>query len=342
MKSQFTAYDLMRPLRSAAKHFELDIEKDCQKNWIDFRELPAHGSLAVYDFEDGVQMIVLNGRLPEAWEISFNSKKESPFLMIFNVRGHMSFNYGGVDEDIQIEPLKTLLIAHPPGQSQSIKIKGQEEAVFIMLHLDRNLYIHHLHCLPENVRAEALAIFSGKTALKMFQNSSYGMSGAAIVQQITSDGEKGLIHSTFAEAKALELFSLQLRRWEEEISGSNGNKKALHPSDIEKIILARNMLIEDVQNAPTIEVLSKKAGINRQKLKQGFKLVFGKTINEYLRNERLKLARQILTHDNLTIKEVSVRVGYENASYFARRFKKAYGLYPNEYINAALALQEEE
>ncbi len=342
MKSHFTSYDLMRPLRSAARHYQLDIQEDCQRKWIDFQDGNGKGSLTVYDFEDGVQALFFNGSLPEDWEWNTTSKKESPFLMLFNVRGKMEFSYGGLPEPMTVNPLKTLLIAHPPGQDQIVRINGHEPTMFLMINLERKLYIHHIECLPEPVQNEVSRIFSGKTAIKIFLNSQYGLEGAAIGQQLASDDKVGLIHVTFIEAKVLELFSIQLRRWENEIHGNNPQKAALRTGDVEKIILARNYLIENIQEAPTIEELSKKAGVNRQKLKQGFKIVFGKTVNEYLRNERLKLARQLLSQSQYSIKEISSRVGYENASYFARRFKSAYGLYPNEYAAAAIDHSEEE
>jgi AraC-like DNA-binding protein len=270
------------------------------------------------------------------------SKKESPFLILSNVRGNMEFSYAGLPQPIALTPLKTLLVAHPAGQAQSLRIQGQEATMLLLVNLERKLYIHHIECLPETVQREVSQLFSGQTAIKFFMNSQYGLEGAAIGQQLAEDSKQGLVHATFIEAKVLELFSLQLRRWENEINGKSPQKLALRPGDVENIILARNFLIENIRQAPTIEELSKKAGVNRQKLKQGFKIVFGKTVNEYLRGERLKMARQLLAASQYSVKEISSMVGYENASYFARRFKMAYGLYPNEYAAAAFDHGEEE
>jgi YesN/AraC family two-component response regulator len=228
-------------------------------------------------------------------------------------------------------------------QQQRLLFKKSEHTTFVWLSLERRLYVNHINCLPDVVKNEVLNIFNGKTAIKEFNNSVFGLKGAAIVQQMLEDNKDGLIHTTFVESKALELFSLQLRRWEEEIMRAPTKTKIFRTDDVEKIVMARNLLVADLRNAPTIEVLSKKSGVNRQKLKQAFKKIFGATINEYLRNERLRTAKQMLTSGlEPVIKEVAAAVGYENPSYFARRYKEKYGLYPNEYLRTSQAMSEEE
>ncbi|MBK9018176.1 MAG: helix-turn-helix transcriptional regulator [Saprospiraceae bacterium] len=287
-------------------------------------------------------MLVLDGILPESWEIATESSAESPFLLYFCVRGGTEFSYGGLEEPIVMQPMKTIMAAYPAAQRQRLSFNGGVNTTFVWLKLERHLYINHIGCLPDAVKAEVVNIFSGNTAIKTFLNSEYGLKGAALVQQVMDDKKDGLIHCTFAESKAIELFSLQLRRWEAEIVKTPTKSAMLRPDDLEKIIMARNLLVADLKNAPTIEVLSRKSGVNRQKLKQGFKKMFGITINGYVRNERLRLARQLFAAGNPIVKDVAASVGYENPSYFARRYKEKYGLYPNEYLRSVSAIGEEE
>ncbi len=341
MKSNFKSYDLKRLLTSASKRFEQEIQEECQRRWIDLQGESDKGTIRTYDFEDGVQMFMFDGTLAEDWEIATESKLESPFLLYFCVRGDVEFSYG-LKKPIAMQPMKTIMAAHPAGQSQQLSFKAGVNTTFVWVKLERQLYINHIGCLPDAVKEEVANIFSGQTAVKMFLNSDYGLKGAALVQQVMDDKKDGLIHCTFAESKAIELFSLQLRRWETEIVNAPTKSAMLRPEDMEKIIMARNLLVADLKNAPTIEVLSRKSGVNRQKLKQGFKKMFGMTINDYVRNERLRLAKQMLTAGNPVIKDVASSVGYENSSYFARRYREKYGLYPNEYIRSVAAIGEEE
>ncbi len=344
MKSHFKNYNLRKCLASLARRLELEVKEDCQKRWLLLDEAGGSGTLAAYDFEDGLQMLVLDGALPEDWEIASQSGTESPFLLYFCVRGEVIFDYDGTEEKpMPITPLNALMVAHPASQQQVISLRQGVKTTFVWLQLERHLYINHIKCLPDPVLEQVGNIFNGKTATKQFVNSEYGLKSAALVQQVLDDNKDGLIHATFSESKAIELFSMQLRRWEAEIMTTPAKAKGqLRPEDYEKIIMARNLLVADLINAPTIEVLSRKSGVNRQKLKQGFKKLFGTTINDYLRNERLRLAKQLLGSGNSVVREVAANVGYENPSYFARRFKEKYGVYPNEYLRTVQAIGEEE
>ena len=73
--------------------------------------------------------------------------------------------------------------------------------------------------------------------------------------------------------------------------------------------------------------------MNQQKLKQGFKLLFDKTIYQYLLEHRMKAAKEMMFRQKYPISEVAQAVGYCNASHFARRFKEQFGVLPSRYVS---------
>ncbi|MBO4337687.1 MAG: helix-turn-helix domain-containing protein [Lachnospiraceae bacterium] len=62
-----------------------------------------------------------------------------------------------------------------------------------------------------------------------------------------------------------------------------------------------------------------------------FKDGTGTTFIEYLTNIRMLNARRLIDEGELSMKEISQRVGYADANYFSRTFKKNVGLTPTEY-----------
>lgn len=62
-----------------------------------------------------------------------------------------------------------------------------------------------------------------------------------------------------------------------------------------------------------------------------FKKRYGSTVIEYLLKTRLTYAKKLICDEPaLSIKEVAVLSGFEDASYFSRAYKKFYGVTPNE------------
>jgi two-component system response regulator YesN len=62
-----------------------------------------------------------------------------------------------------------------------------------------------------------------------------------------------------------------------------------------------------------------------------FKERTGVSLTDYIRIERVKEAKKLLRTTNLTICEISLRVGYPSISYFSKIFKRSTGLTPQEY-----------
>jgi AraC-like DNA-binding protein len=60
--------------------------------------------------------------------------------------------------------------------------------------------------------------------------------------------------------------------------------------------------------------------------------ITGQTVNEFIRNIRLKKSLQLLEQKNLTITEIAYAVGFSSQSYYTRSFKKQYGVSPKEAI----------
>lgn len=62
-----------------------------------------------------------------------------------------------------------------------------------------------------------------------------------------------------------------------------------------------------------------------------FKQATGKTINEYLTQERISQSKVLLSNSNIHLYDVCYKVGYFSPSYFSRIFKKYTGMTPREY-----------
>jgi CheY-like chemotaxis protein len=83
----------------------------------------------------------------------------------------------------------------------------------------------------------------------------------------------------------------------------------------------------------SVESLSDVLGISRSSLQRKVKNISGVTPGDYLRNDRLKRACELLLEPDARINEVAFRVGFNSASYFARTFYKSYNMSPKEFAN---------
>lgn len=67
-----------------------------------------------------------------------------------------------------------------------------------------------------------------------------------------------------------------------------------------------------------------------------FKTETGKTLNQYLTEYRINMAKQLLDGSHYKITDISFKIGYSDGNYFSKTFKKYVGLSPSEYREKAL------
>jgi AraC family transcriptional regulator len=103
-------------------------------------------------------------------------------------------------------------------------------------------------------------------------------------------------------------------------------------ADREKIIKAREILLQHIGEPITIKALSRKVAINECYLKKGFKEIFGTTIFDFYQGQRMEHAKYLLYEKGLSVTEVSMLLGYSSISHFSTAFKKHTGLKPCELL----------
>ncbi|MDE1193416.1 MAG: AraC family transcriptional regulator [Arachidicoccus sp.] len=103
-------------------------------------------------------------------------------------------------------------------------------------------------------------------------------------------------------------------------------------SGMEKIYLAKDVLLENLGTPITIKELSRRVAINECYLKKGFKEVFGTTIFDFYQQQRMDHAKYLLYQKGLNVTDVANILGYSSISHFSSAFKKQTGIKPCELL----------
>ncbi len=106
--------------------------------------------------------------------------------------------------------------------------------------------------------------------------------------------------------------------------------KHVNEDERKKLILAREILTQNLDNPPSLNELSRKIGLNTFKLKKEFKEYFGLPVFKYLQNERLTTAHTLIREKQLNIQEAAWQVGYDSLSSFSNAFEKKFGYRPSQ------------
>jgi signal transduction histidine kinase/DNA-binding response OmpR family regulator len=171
-------------------------------------------------------------------------------------------------------------------------------------------------------------LLTAKTSDESHLEGLKSTADAFLTKPFNNEIVKATVHQLIAERKKLHA------RYSQEL--------VLKPVDIvinsveEKFILKLEHILEkELSNSEfSSEDFSAAIGMSRMQLHRKLKSLFGVSATEFLRNERLKAAADLLKKGNGNISEVAYAVGFNDVSYFSKCFKEMFSTTPSDYLNS--------
>ena len=165
---------------------------------------------------------------------------------------------------------------------------------------------------------------------KYYSDSPVSPSMAVVLNQLMNFNVHSSLKSLYSKAKAYELLSLHFNKPED--ADMEQCPFLADELNVEKIKLAKNIIIERMAEPPTLQELSIEIGLSLKKLKDGFKQIYGEPVFTFLFDHKMELACKLLAQGN-NVNEVGLKIGYSTASHFITAFKKKYGTTPKKYVS---------
>lgn len=124
-------------------------------------------------------------------------------------------------------------------------------------------------------------------------------------------------------------FSHEVRQPFDRLSFSQG-ENSNHPDEV---ILQAQLWMQNHLNkaAISIQKISSLFGMSQRNFTRRFRTATNMTPLQYLQNQRLLEAKELLQNSNLSISEIAYRVGYIDVSYFTKLFKQFVSITPKQY-----------
>lgn len=115
----------------------------------------------------------------------------------------------------------------------------------------------------------------------------------------------------------------------------NNEAEFINAKDTGKDIVnkVKNFIDNNYKEEISLNEISKKYFINSNYFSRIFKEIVGKGFTDYITNVRISKAYELIKDTNLNITSISKLVGYEDAKYFSKVFKKEMDISPSECVN---------
>jgi len=243
----------------------------------------------------------------------------------FCLKGNSTFYFNKGAYEMQLVE-ENGLILYNPQRSLPYHIKVEENSWVISVLIS----VKKFHSLF-STEAEFIPFLNNENREKKhYSEIPITPSIAIVLNQIMNFYLNPSVQKIYYKAKVYELLSLIFNTNENEV-GDNCPFRADEDFVI-RIKQAKDILISNMIEPPTLQELSDKVGLNLKKLKQGFKQIYGETVYGFLFDYKMDYARKLLDSGSFNVNEVGAKIGYSTASHFIAAFKKKYRTTPKKYL----------
>ncbi len=231
--------------------------------------------------------------------------------------GPVDVAFGG--QDVRLDT-GNLLTSYAPGERFSMHLPKGHRNVEIM------------------VTPETLSALAGDTYDVLGEGIHHGfcLRGAGCGRRARDAAARlaRLLENEGSPRLLIHAAALEFLAWHLDTYRPKAESETLSIRERKLLMAARERLLQDLSDPPTIAELARETGLNQLKLKRGFKAVFGHSIYALFQRERMDRARELLQRHGVT--ETAMMLGYSNVSHFSVAFRKQFGVLPREVRRGVL------
>jgi len=165
---------------------------------------------------------------------------------------------------------------------------------------------------------------------KYYAEENISPSMAIVLNQMFHYNLNPSIKNLYYKGKGYELLSLYFNQTED--PNLEQCPFLIDEENVLKIKKAKEIVIENMAEPPTLQALADAIGLPLRKLNLGFKQLYGDTIYGFLLDYKLVQAKQLLDSGSYNVNEVGLKIGYSTGSHFIAAFKKKFGTTPKKYL----------
>lgn len=325
-----------------ANHFGTIYTEHLGEFTLNIPKTRGEGQIKVINFPNGIGLHTYRCKFKNDLQLSMSHLQVKPIRFLYCVDGCLKSSFGNLKQDEDhIEEHQYLIAAPKIGETHNLVLPKDIDVIICYLEIDRLKFQKYFSFDLKDLEPIFYKLFSDVSANKrLSEKASFSLKTAEAIKEIRNCELTGFPRINFMGAKSLEILSYMLSRFKKEDQSFNDTK--LKDKDIKAIEKAVEYIDTNIASTGTVNDLSKIAGVNSNKLQEGFQVIFGKTVNEYIRDIRLTKALNILSTGNKNVSEVVYELGLSSRSYFSKIFKEKYGISPRKVLSKKPVVKKTE
>ena len=289
------------------------------------------GNIRGINFPNGIGLYMYHVTVREDTELRISHPTIKPIRFIYCLDGMIGSSFDFIDAENLVKDHEFVIAAPKSKETYNITLKKDIETTLCYLEIDRLKFQEYFSFDLHELEPIFYKLFSDVQAHNRVSNlGNISLQTSEIIKEIETCDLTGFPRINFVGAKSLEILSYMLNHFKKEDQQTQNELKDKDRAAVEKVV---KYIDSNLAQAGTVNELAQIAGVNTNKLQEVFQKVYGKTVNEYVRDIRLTRALHMLSSGKKNVSEVVYELGLSSRSYFSKIFKKKYGVSPRKVLS---------
>jgi AraC-like DNA-binding protein len=332
-KKELKELNLVDVVKDIADRLNVDCEIENNEICIDIPKDAGTGTIMAMSFSHGVGLMDLDVRLKEEVRFELNQSLVQPLEIIYNRESPFIHRFNGKEDAHEIRHLESAMISSNGKHRNMVILPAEEPVCFFTIEINRKRFEEKIGDFLPDMDADLEALFRDVNGVNLFfYKANYSLDIAKCIEEIKQCELSGFPRSVFIEGKCYEIVAHHLRQYVDDSSDPD-NRKILRQATVKKLEEAADIISSELDQVDNIIALAKRVGLNQNTLQSGFQHLYGMSVNNYIRNERMEMAKGLMEKTDLNITEITYKIGINSRSYFSKLFKERYAMTPTQYLN---------
>ncbi len=272
--------------------------------------------------QDGFSLLEINNSSNEV--LRYLREVNSDFIQIhFSINSDAQLHYGP-HYSLDVKSQSSVLL-YNPNQALSINLSLNPNGKYLVFIVSIKMF----HSFFSQVADIIPFLNEENKNKKYYLDKDLSPNEVLVLNQVFDDQKLNGMHQLYIKAKVYEVLSLYF--------STNNNDQQSCPfleneANVEKIKKAKQVVINNMDEPPSLQEIADEVGLSISKLKEGFKHIYGESVFNFLLDYKLEYARKQLLSKKYNVSEISLQIGYSTSSHFIAAFKKKYGTTPKQYV----------
>ncbi len=293
----------------------------------------AEGSIRFITFDWGVSLLEYDITFMDEVLIVVDTSNYNPINFYYCLEGYCGHKFGyESDEQIKImEQFQSVILTNRDGGISDRYFPKDVKVVASVIQVRRKPFLRKRLNQGEELNKQLYNVFLDTDHEKVFAYyGSYNLKIADVMAALQKVKAKGMIRVMQIEGLVYQILSMHMIQHNKEVLDKRPQTSLLK-RELKTIRSFAKKIEKHIAKDFSLEEISAETGLTQAKLQEGFKLLYNKTVTEYIRNARLEVARDLIANSELNISEVVYSIGFTSRSYFSKIFKEKFGISPSEF-----------